>query len=220
MLKQLKMAAAEEQPELVEPIGRAAKTNPPAEVEELMRKNAATIAEGRHAPAARSAELAAGRLDALAQDLESIRRSAIAPQLNRLLAAEKQAAELQERLRMIKQTTEKGQAEKDLADFARLLDTLAPGQGSLRQSADQLINATQSSHTGWVRSDTLQPGESGYFVPPVAYTGGLGAAILALQAKIQEIVLDNALVERIGPVPPQYKDLVEDYYRVLSQDLR
>ena len=90
----------------------------------------------------------------------------------------------------------------------------------MRQSADQLINATQSSHTGWVRSDTLQPGESGYFVPPIAYTGGLGAAILALQAKIQEIVLDNALVERIGPVPPQYKDLVEDYYRVLSQDLR
>ena len=219
MLKQLKMAAAEEQPELVEPIGRAAKTNPPAEVEELMRKNAATIAEGRHAPAAQSALLAAWQLDALAQDFESIRRSAIAPQLNRLLAAEKQAAELQERLRMIKQTMEKGQAEKDLTDFARLLDTLA-GQGSLRQSADQLINATQSSHTGWVRSDTLQPGESGYFVPPVACTGGLGAAILALQAKIQEIVLDNALIERIGPVPPQYKDLVEDYYRVLSQDLR
>ena len=67
-------------------------------------------------------------MDALAQDLESIRRSAIAPQLNRLLAAEKQAAELQERLRMIKQTTEKGQAEKDLADFARLLDTLAPAR--------------------------------------------------------------------------------------------
>ena len=44
--------------------------------------------------------------------------------------------------------------------------------------------------------------------------------ILALQAKIQEIMLENALVERTGPVPPQYKNLVEDYYRVLSQDLR
>jgi hypothetical protein len=218
--KQLKMAAAEEQPELVEPISRAAKTNPPEEVEESMRKNAATIAEGRYPPAARSAELVAGRLDALAQDLESVRRSAIAPQLIRLLAAEKQAAELQERLRLVKQSSQKAEAEKDLSDAARLFDSLAPAQGSLRDAADRLINATQSSHGGWARSDTIQQGESGYFVPPVVYTGSLGAAILALQAKIQEIVLDNALVERTGPVPPQYKDLVEDYYRVLSQDLR
>jgi hypothetical protein len=220
MLKQLKLAAAEEQPELVESISRAAKANPPEEVEESMRKNAATISEGQHAKAAQSADRAAGQLDALAQDLESIRRAAIAPQLNRLLAAEKQAAELLQRLRSVKQSSQQAEAEKSLSDLARLLDNLAPGQGALREAADHLINATQSSHAGWVLNDEVQPGKSGYFVPPVVYTGSLGAAILALQTKIQEIMLDNALVERTGPVPPQYKDLVENYYRVLSQDLR
>ena len=59
-----------------------------------------------------------------------------------------------------------------------------------------------------------------YFVPPTVYTQTLAAAVAALQAKIQEMVLENTLVERNGPVPPQYKSLVEDYYRVLSQDLR
>jgi hypothetical protein len=51
-------------------------------------------------------------------------------------------------------------------------------------------------------------------------TEGLKAASLALLAKVQEIMLDNALVQRNGPVPPQYKDMVEDYYRILSQDPR
>ena len=106
VLKQLKMAAAEEQPELVESIVRVIKANPPEEIEQAMRKNAATIGEGHHVPAAQSAERIAGELDALAQDLESVRRAAIAPQLNRLLAAEKQAAELQERLRSVKQSSQ------------------------------------------------------------------------------------------------------------------
>ena len=34
------------------------------------------------------------------------------------------------------------------------------------------------------------------------------------------MIVLNTLVERNAPVPPEYKKLVEDYYRVLSQDLR
>ena len=82
VLKQLKMAAAEEQPELVEPIGRAAKTKGPRK-SRVRRKNAATIAEGRHTPQLQlQAGVAAGRLEALAQDSgNGFRRSAIAPGL-------------------------------------------------------------------------------------------------------------------------------------------
>ncbi|MGO9464063.1 MAG: DUF4175 family protein [Isosphaeraceae bacterium] len=220
VLRQLKMAAAEEQPELAESIGRAARANPPEEVKESMRQNAAAIGEGRSIPAARSADHAAGQLDALAADLESVRRAAIEPQLERLLAAEKQAAELEERLRSVRQSSQTAEAEKAIFDLARLLDNLATGDGPLRKAADKLSAATQPGVGGWTRNDRIEPGHAGYFVPPTAYTGGLSAVSLALQAKIQEIVLDNALVERNGPVPPQYKNLVEDYYRVLSQDLR
>jgi hypothetical protein len=220
VLKRLKMAAALENRELAQTIDRAALANPPEEVEESMRRNADAIGGGRKAQAAKGAEGAALRLDALARDLESARRDTIAPQLSRLLAAEKQAAELQERLRSVRQSSQQAEAEKGMSDLAHLLENIAPGEGSLREAAQNLVNATQSSHSGWTRADKIQEGEGGYFVPPVVYTQKLSAAVLALQAKIQEIVLDNALVERTGPVPPQYKDLVEDYYRVLSQDLR
>jgi hypothetical protein len=220
VLKQLRIAAALEQPELAQTIRQAAQSNPPEEVENSMRRNVAAIGAGEAAKAAREAEYASQKLDALALDLESARRATVQPQLDRLLAAEKKAAELQDRLRSVKQTSQQAEAEKSISDLARLIDQLAPGEGPLREAADHLTHTTQSSHTGWVRNDKVQPGENGYFVPPVAYTGSLSATILALQAKIQEIVLDNALVERTGPVPPQYQSLVEDYYRVLSQDLR
>jgi hypothetical protein len=168
---------------------------------------------------ARSADHAAGQLEALAQDLESVRRAAIEPQLERLLAAEKQAAELQEKLRTVRQSSQQAEAEKAISDLVRRLDDVASGDGPLRQAADRLSRATQSG-AGWTLNHRIEPGQVGHFVPPVAYTGAVGGVVLSLQGKIQEIMLDNALVERNGPVPPQYKELVEDYYRVLSQDLR
>jgi chromosome segregation ATPase len=220
VLKQLKIKAALEQPELVESIGRAAQSNPPEEVEDSMRRNVAAIGAGRIAQAAREADNAAQRLDALALDLESARRAAVQPQLDRLLAAEKQAAELQEGLRSIRQASQQAETEKAISDLARLVENLAPGEGNLSQASEKLASATQTGGAGWTHNDKIEPGQSGFFVPPVGYTAGVAAVVLALRARIQEIMLDNALVERNGPVPPQYKSLVEDYYRILSQDLR
>ena len=70
------------------------------------------------------------------------------------------------------------------------------------------------------RGDQVEQGQPSYFVPPTEFTESLAAVIAGLQAKIQEMIVENSLVERNGPVPPEYKKLVEDYYRVLSQDLR
>jgi len=220
VLERLESGAALEHRELAQTIDRAARRNPPGEVEESMRQNAEVIGSGRTAQAARDADGAAERIDALAQDLESARRASVQPQLERLLAAEKQAALLQERLRSIRQSSQQAEADKAISDLVRLIENLANGEGALRQAADKLATATQSGVGGWTRDDKIEPGHVGYFVPPIGYTEGLKAASLALQARIQEIMLDNALVERNGPVPPQYKDMVEDYYRVLSQDLR
>ena len=62
---------------------------------------------------------------------------------------------------------------------------------------------------------------AGLFTPPVSQTRTQsGEFSKALQAKIQELILNDALVDRDGAVPPGYKDKVEDYFRVLSEDLR
>ena len=183
-----------------------------------MRRNADAIGSGRTAQAARDARRAADRLDALAQDLESVRRAAVQPQLERLLAAEKQAALLQERLRSVAQSSQQAEAEKGMTD--------SPGWSTTRaRRRTTAAGRRRAAHGDPVQPyGHLEPGRRdsrpAVLRPPVGYSDGVAAVILALQAKIQEIMLENALVDRDGPVPPRYKELVEDYYRVLSQDLR
>ena len=83
---------------------QAESINPPREVEQAMGQNAEAIGSVKSEQAARDAGAAAERLEALAHDLESARRAAAGPKLERLMAAEKEAAALQERLRTVSQS--------------------------------------------------------------------------------------------------------------------
>ncbi len=60
----------------------------------------------------------------------------------------------------------------------------------------------------------------GNYKPPVLYVNGVNRAIVALQSKIQDLILKDALLDKDEAVPPKYRKLVEEYYRVLSEDLR
>jgi hypothetical protein len=220
VLEQIKASARLDDREIAQVVAQAESTSPPREIEQAMRQNADSIAAGKVEPAAKDAASTAERLEALAQDLESARRAAAGPELERLLAAEKEAAALQERLRTVRQSSQQAGAERAFEDFAGRLDRLAPRDGALRQAAENMTAASRAGHGGWSTAGTMQDGEPIYLVPPTNYTETLAGAIVALQARIQEMVLENTLVERNGPVPPQYKSLVDDYYRVLSQDLR
>ena len=202
-------------------IDRAARQNPPGEVEDAMRRNAEAIGSGRNAQAARDADQAAQRLDDLAHDLEAVRRDAVQPQLERLLAAEKQAAVLQERLRSIRQPSQLAEIQKGMAELAEQSTNSLPVKDNCGRPSTNSKSQSAAAHTGILTQvEKINDGSAGYYVPPVGFNDGVLGVILALQAKIQEIVLDSALADRDGRVPPSYKELVEDYYRVLSQDLR
>jgi hypothetical protein len=221
VLDRLRSDAALDYRELAQAIEQATRRNPPGEVEDSMRSNAQVIAANKNEQAARDAEGIAQRLEGLAQDLESVRREAVQPQLERLLAAEKQAAQLQEKLRSMRQPSHLADVEKGMVELSDLVDKLSPGAGSLQQAAESLNSAIRGAHTGVLnRIDRVVDDASGYYVPPTGYSNGLLAVTMALQAKIQEIILDSALADRDGRVPPRYREMVDDYYRVLSQDLR
>ena len=153
VLERLRSEAALDYRELAQRIDRAARQNPPGEVEDAMRRNAEAIGSGRNAQAARDADQAAQRLDDLAHDLESVRRAAVQPQLERLLAAEKQAAVLQERLRSIRQPSQLAEIQKGMTELAGAVDKLAPGEGQLRAAVDKLQSAVSGAAYG-----NLDPG--------------------------------------------------------------
>jgi hypothetical protein len=220
LLTRLKTDAAEEDRELSRAIARASEANSPSTIEEALRQAAAALASGARAQAARDAETASGRLDALARDLDAARRAFVQPRLDRLIAAEAQAAEAQKALHSVRNESQKAEAEKTLTDLARALAKLGDSDGPLRPAAEALQRASQLGAGGWSGPERLDSARAGFYSPPVNQADAVRAVVAALQAQIQEIILNDALVDRDGAVPPQYKGLVEDYYRILSQDLR
>ena len=220
LLTRIEADAAEEEPTLAGAVGKAVAANPPGEVEQVLARAAASIASGQPEKTIPALGEASGKLDGLARDLAAARREFMQPKLQQLLAAEKQAAEARQALETAADEAGKAGAAKAVADLARAIEALKPGGGPLRDAANTLSQAAQSgAASGWT-TPPKNPLKSGLFVPPLVYTEAVLGASKALQARIQELMLVDAVIERDGVVPPGYREKVEDYFRVLSEDLR
>lgn len=217
--------AADESRELGESLRKAGAANPPREAAEAMDRAAEALAAGRVAEAGRDAGRAAGQLDALARDLDDARRAFVQPKLDQLLAAERQAARARDAVNSARDAADKARAEKALAELVKAVDALKPGASGnrpLAAAAANLADGVRNPRGGWggPSRDPARPDGAPAWVPPGAYTRGLQDVITALQSTIQEMILKDALQARDEPVPPRYRSMVEEYYRVLSEDLR
>ena len=207
--------------QLAHALGEAARSNPTREIAKVMEQSALEAEAGRRTVAKTQAGNASDKLDEMARDLESARRGLVQPQLDRFLAAEKQAARVQDQMSSVKSGAQQAEVERGLSDLARSLESIASAEGSLREAADELNRAIgPGASREWRRVEDKAPSSSGLFIAPTNYTESVRGVVLGLQSRIQQLVLDRALMERDQAVPPRYKTLVEDYYRVLSQDLR
>jgi hypothetical protein len=215
LLQKLEKDAAEKNPELGRQLREANEANSPQEAAEQMRRAAAALRAGKPGQARPDVEQSARSLDALGQQLAEARHGLAGPQLDKLMALEKQAAEAQKALESVNNDRQKGDAEKKVADLREAVDALQPGDPKLSEAA-----AAMRQGGSWTHQDDKHDPRFGMYVPPVDYTGGVDRTIKVLQAKIQEIILKDALLDKDEAVPPQYKKLVEEYYRVLSEDLR
>ncbi len=217
VLNRLRTDAADESRDLSQALTMAALANPPAEATDQMEQVAVSLREGKREEAGEQARTVADSLAALTQALETAYRELVHAQLDRLMAAEKKAAETQEALTSATGQAQQAEAEKQLGELNETMQSLAPTNGKLDQAAGELAEAVQLGAGHWEANDD---DPRGGYVPPQAYLNGLRRTIEALQATIQEIVLNEAQLDRDGAVPPEYKRYVEDYYRVLSEDLR
>ena len=220
LLKRLRSVASEEDRALGQTIARAVEANDPGPIEQDLRRSLDAMASGDRTRAGGEMLDASRRLDALARDLETARREFVQPRLQQLLALEKQAAEARKALESASSESGKAEADKAVADLARALNAAKPRDGAIKEAAEALEQAAQGgASTGW-RPPEKAGTRAGLFTPPVGSSKAVQQASKALQARIQELILVDALVDRDGPVPPGYKEKVENYFRVLSEDLR
>jgi hypothetical protein len=223
LMNRLQGDAAEANKDLGRALKQANDDNPPSAIAEMMRQAANALREGKGDQAGRDVGEAAKKLDDLAQRLDTARKVFLQPQLEKLMAAEKQAAETQKALHSVKNEQQKAEVEKKLTELSEAVDKLGEGDAKLQEAAKGLKDAmTQLSTTaghGWP-SPSLPKEKGEFYVPPKDYDNRVIDVIRVLQAKIQEVILKDALLDKDEAVPPQYKKLVEEYYRILSEDLR
>ncbi|HEV3449252.1 MAG TPA: hypothetical protein VG099_31740 [Gemmataceae bacterium] len=210
--------AAEADRELGQALREASEKNPPAAIAEQMKQIADALRAGKKDQAKRDARDSAQKLDALAQQLDATRRALIQPQLEKLVAAEKQAAETQKTLNSVANDQQKAEAEKKMTDLRESVEALKAMDGKIGEAAASLTDALRPDAANTWNSGGRTP--RGNYKPPVLYVNGVNRAIVALQSKIQDLILKDALLDKDEAVPPKYRKLVEEYYRVLSEDLR
>jgi hypothetical protein len=106
--------------------------------------------------------------------------------------------------------------DKRLAEALRQLHQGGGERNSRTPMENQIVGPTDP-HGGDNSERRMQEGFGSW--KELGNFNGLRAVNQALQAKIQEAILAGALQDSDQPVPPQYRELVEKYYKTLSDDL-
>jgi hypothetical protein len=211
---------------------------PPADAAGQLQLAAEALDAAEILQAANDAQAAGETLAELAAGLRQLRGEYSQPQLDELVRLEEELAQL------IDQLTRGGgerNADQLAARWDQLharLDELAQGDPRLARALDQLrdaadpASANQASGSEAASNDANSPVRGAHAgspqgeLPPGLYWlklgnfNGLRQVSKALQGKIQEAILAGALLDADEPVPPEYRELVEEYYRALSDDLR
>ena len=203
-------------------------TNPPGEISQTMRDAADDIDQGMASRAANSAGLATRSLTELANALNEARNRHAQPTLEELMKAEQDLADLMAAAKRARSTEEVAMLTEKANQSKARVSELAADDSALAKAAnsDGAPSAAQSN------SNTSQPGsansatetgknaQAGWKHSQQVLAADLRKLSKALQTSIQEAILTSTLKDADGAVPNNYKELVDEYYRALSDDLR
>jgi hypothetical protein len=181
--------------------------NPPREVSSAMRQAASDLESNRRENAAKGFAQAQQQLAELSRSLGDLASEFSQPALEELIALEQQLANLLEQAKRAGQGKEQATAAAEKwSALENRLDAQARGDKRLANALHRMREGvTPEGHYSWLE---------------LADFNGPREVAKVLQMKIQEAILAAALQDADQSIPPQYKALVEKYYRALSDDLR
>jgi predicted RNase H-like nuclease (RuvC/YqgF family) len=134
--------------------------------------------------------------------LEATRKEYSQPQLKEMMALEEQLAKLQEE---IKQSESQNDAFGDIQEKSKKLESRLERLASRDKKLAEALKQDAKDFQGWsVLGDDPR----------------LRKVTQALQTRIQEEILESSVMDADPMVPSAYKELVEKYFKALSDDLR
>ncbi|MCA9135444.1 MAG: DUF4175 family protein [Planctomycetales bacterium] len=198
LVQQLLADSTQQDSEVQESLAKQVSENPPSQAAAKMKRAKAAIDLGQNDVASKSGQSASETLTRFAEGMGKVHQSMGPARLAKLTAAEKRAAELVKSLRRASGAAEQAMAVDQTESFVESVRQLAGGDAELTDAVNALTNLSQ---------------------PPILLVEGLRELDEALQRKIQEAIVAGAMQEADGPVPPEYADMVDEYFRVLSDDV-
>lgn len=216
VLDKLRGDAAGESSAVRRELDAALSNSPPEQIAGRMTQAAQDLESDRAAQAARDAAEARDRMNELAAALGAARGRFAQPQLEELLKLEEQLAQLIQQAQRAKEATS-GQ----LAEAERKWQALAEKLARMARTDQRLADALDRLQRGGLRPNGGQMVAEGHYSwIELGDFHGAREVAKALQTKIQEEILAGAMLDSDQPIPAEYKPLVEEYYRTLSDDLR
>ena len=227
LLAQLAAKALDEDRTIQDTLDDVRAANSPQDIAETMRDAATELEDGKLAEAASSAKQAESSIQNLAKGLGDARRQWTQPSLEDLVAAEADAAELVEK--------SKDPDARALADFQaqsleRKLQQLTRRDNRLAAALQKMASSQGTSTSAGAAQgnggagNQFQPRNTpeaeGFQQLPTVMGGPVNEVAKVLQERIQEVILDGVTSSSDEAVPLEYREMVERYYKNLSDDLR
>ena len=220
LLDRLAEAAADDESEVADRLSEATAVDPPAEAAALMREAEGQFQQDDGTRGAASARLAGEMLARLAAGLDEAQRQFAQPRLDELLAAEERIAELLAELQQADSPAERELLRGQIEDLLQELQRAAAGNPALQAAVGEALAKTALAQAQGSSEGQSAEREPGLYESGRVLTEALREIASVLQTQIQEAILAGALADPNAAVPPQYQKMVDEYYRVLSEDLR
>ncbi len=134
----------------------------------------------------------AGKLNEMADSLNNAMREMLEPELERLRQLEQQGAQLAEQM-----DQEGSASEGEVAEFAEDLQ-----KGKFEESSEKIMQSLANGPSG---DSALREN--------LGVRGAVRYANDAIRERIRELILREVEADRDGPVPPEYRTAVDDYFR-------
>jgi hypothetical protein len=172
------------------------------------------------ASASRSGARAARTLSQFADAIRQVQQVLGPAQLDQLIKAEQQAARLIRDLERASNRSEQALTQAESDQLAESIRPLANRDAELAAATDALASASPGGVRRRAASEVRDPTEQARLgVAPITLDESLRRVDQILQRRIQEAILNGAFQQTDGNVPPEYVDMVEEYYRTLSEDI-
>lgn len=159
----------------------------------------------------------AERMESAAQQLGALHRSLVAPKVEELAQLEQRILELDKKLDQLETDPRVTMWHNEVGELLEKLDESAIDKERVTELREELQKAGwggDSPRKSWNWGRTT----GGAFIAPARYHVVLARVAEELRGRMQEFLLGDTKATGEEPIPPQYQELVDRYYRVLAAE--